>query len=912
MPSDATAAGLGEVTGVATGAALSATRDAPTATTAIGRATATTLRQPPQRHAMSGAPGAGKPTDAATETAIAAVTRSASVPAPEALRRPLRIGLSGAPGVGKTTLARALGDALGIPVIPEEMRAHLERTGQPLTGLPPGDAAQILHQLWRERAACEDATPSFVADNSCLDFAAYAVFYDCLAEPAPGDPDEPVLLREPRARLAAYDAIIVLPCGVLPYVRDGVRPASRSAQLRHHLIIDGMLRRWADPRKVHHLPDACVTLPDRVAWVRALIAPPVQRGTVYLVGAGPGDPGLLTVRARELLAAADVVAYDALVAPAILAQVRPGAELVPVGRRHGSGPTSYRLHPSVIPRAAAGLSVVRLKAGDPLIFGRGGEEAEELRDAGIAFEIVPGVSSALGAAAYAGIPLTHRDHASDVTFVSGHDLAGDRRSLTDWTSLAHQTGTLVLFMAARTLATNLARLIAAGRSPGTPAAYVAAATTPQQQVITGTLETLPALAAAAADPAAPALVIIGDVVGLRDRLAWFAPGPAGTPDPAESPPAVRAQDLASSRSGSGRVDVDVDSNVSVDGDVDAKSLVELAPRPSVPTPPALDQAPVSPDVNEGVSLDATVNLNDARQGQGQLPRHDDDSNNRSATSRDSAESSPVVRTQELASSRRSARRVDVGVDLDADVSVGVGSLVDLAPRSSVHTPLVPDQTPVTPVVNEGVSLHLNDASQRLPRDGASGLGSTPVTSGATASSEAPAKPAPRGLLVVYTGQGKGKTTAALGIVFRALGRGMRVAVVQFIKGKWKTGERLFAETLPGLTFLVMGKGFTWNSDDLGQDRVAALAAWAKTKELIASGEHEIVVVDEITYAINYGFIELDDVLDALRARPPHVHVVATGRNAPEGLCTLADLVTDMAAVKHPFALGIRAQLGIDY
>lgn len=174
------------------------------------------------------------------------------------------------------------------------------------------------------------------------------------------------------------------------------------------------------------------------------------------------------------------------------------------------------------------------------------------------------------------------------------------------------------------------------------------------------------------------------------------------------------------------------------------------------------------------------------------------------------------------------------------------------------------------------------------------------------------EPVRKGLLLVYTGQGKGKTTAALGIVFRALGRGLRVAVVQFIKGKWKTGERMFAETLPGLTFLVMGHGFTWESDDLTWDQSAAVEAWAKAKELIAGGEQAVVVLDEITYAINYGFIELADVLATLRVRPAHVHVVVTGRNAQEDLCVLADLVTEMKSVKHPFECGLKAQPGIDY
>jgi cob(I)alamin adenosyltransferase len=173
-------------------------------------------------------------------------------------------------------------------------------------------------------------------------------------------------------------------------------------------------------------------------------------------------------------------------------------------------------------------------------------------------------------------------------------------------------------------------------------------------------------------------------------------------------------------------------------------------------------------------------------------------------------------------------------------------------------------------------------------------------------------PAERGLLVVYTGQGKGKTTAALGLCFRALGRGMRVAVVQFIKGKWKTGERLFAERLEGLTFLVMGRGFTWNSDDLSRDKEAAEAAWRQSRALIASGEHAVVILDELTYVLNYGFVPVSEVLEALEQRPAHVHVVVTGRNAPEALVARADLVTEMQNIKHPFAQGRTAMLGIDY
>lgn len=178
--------------------------------------------------------------------------------------------------------------------------------------------------------------------------------------------------------------------------------------------------------------------------------------------------------------------------------------------------------------------------------------------------------------------------------------------------------------------------------------------------------------------------------------------------------------------------------------------------------------------------------------------------------------------------------------------------------------------------------------------------------------ELSASPQRRGLLLVYTGHGKGKTTAALGLAFRALGRGLRVAVVQFVKGKWKTGERVLAQTLPGLSFLVMGRGFTWESNDLSCDRAAAREAWETSREILSGGEHDVVVLDEITYAIHYGFVAAAEVAEAMRCRPSHVHVVLTGRSAPEELIEIADLVTEMKSVKHPYERGVRAQPGIDY
>jgi uroporphyrinogen III methyltransferase / synthase len=238
-------------------------------------------------------------------------------------------------------------------------------------------------------------------------------------------------------------------------------------------------------------------------------------GFVYLVGAGPGDPRLLTLRAFELLRSAEVVAHDELVAAEILALAPGDAELLNVGHRGGHGEIIPALHSFVLERARAGKKVVRLKCGDPMVFGRAAEEAEELRQAGIPFEIVPGISAALGAAAYGGIPLTDRRYASRVTFATGHAAAGQQ---------AHARETLVLYMAAGRLEENLENLINSGWAPETPAAYISSATTTRQQIAAGTISDLPLHAAKIRDMS-PALVIVGKVMCLRQSIEWLRAHP---------------------------------------------------------------------------------------------------------------------------------------------------------------------------------------------------------------------------------------------------------------------------------------------------------------------------------------------------------------------------------------------------
>lgn len=172
--------------------------------------------------------------------------------------------------------------------------------------------------------------------------------------------------------------------------------------------------------------------------------------------------------------------------------------------------------------------------------------------------------------------------------------------------------------------------------------------------------------------------------------------------------------------------------------------------------------------------------------------------------------------------------------------------------------------------------------------------------------------AQRGVLVVYTGGGKGKTTAALGLAFRALGRELPIAVVQFIKGRWQTGERLLAARFPQLTFLTMGEGFTWQGDDPEVHARAARTAWARARELLACGSYRVVILDELTHVIRLGFVPIAEVLAAIAARPEAMTVVITGRDAAPELVAAADLVTEMRSLKHPFDRGMRALEGIDF
>ncbi|MBI2219535.1 MAG: uroporphyrinogen-III C-methyltransferase [Candidatus Rokubacteria bacterium] len=261
-------------------------------------------------------------------------------------------------------------------------------------------------------------------------------------------------------------------------------------------------------------------------------------GTVAIVGAGPGDAGLITVRALERLRAADVVLYDRLVDPRLLDEAPAHAERIFVGKRVGDHVLQPRINELLVLHARRGRRVVRLKGGDPFVFGRGSEEADVLAAAGIPFEIVPGVTSAVAVPAYAGIPATHRGVASSFAVVTAHEDPDKGGSTVDWSAVATAVDTLVILMGASRLAGIVDRLVVAGRRPDTPIALIRWGTTDEQVVVTATLADIVDRAAAAA-LRPPVVAVVGDVVRLRERLRWFGEdghdrdAPVGTADDAE-------------------------------------------------------------------------------------------------------------------------------------------------------------------------------------------------------------------------------------------------------------------------------------------------------------------------------------------------------------------------------------------
>ena len=248
-----------------------------------------------------------------------------------------------------------------------------------------------------------------------------------------------------------------------------------------------------------------------------------QFGKVYLVGAGPGDPGLMTLKGKALLECADVVVYDALVSPPVLAMINPNAEQINAGKRKGMHSLVQEdITQLLVNKAQSGGCIVRLKGGDPFIFGRGGEEMEELVAAGVPVEVVPGITSGIAAPAYAGIPLTHRHYSSSVTFVTGHEGAGKYRPAVNWHAIAHGSETIVIYMGIHNLPYIIEQLLAADLSHTTPIALIRWGTRPEQEELRGTLETI-VQQVEAIGFSAPAIAVIGQVVNLHAILADCRP-----------------------------------------------------------------------------------------------------------------------------------------------------------------------------------------------------------------------------------------------------------------------------------------------------------------------------------------------------------------------------------------------------
>jgi uroporphyrin-III C-methyltransferase / precorrin-2 dehydrogenase / sirohydrochlorin ferrochelatase len=330
----------------------------------------------------------------------------------------------------------------------------------------------------------------------------------------------PVLARRLRERL---EALIPKRLGGLALWLQALRRTARwrlrdSGARRRYFehIVDGAAARRFVAGDTHGAESLAQQLLSRAS------SSPRESGEVTLVGAGPGDPELLTLKALRALQDADVILYDRLVPPAVLDMARRDAGRICVGKAAGGiGSTQAEINALLIEHAAQGKRVVRLKGGDPFIFGRGGEELEALQKAQIRFSVIPGITAAAGCAAYAGIPLTHRDHAHSVTFITGHGEDGE--SEPDWGSLAKPGITAVFYMGLARVQHIASKLVQHGAPETLPAALIAQGTLENQRVITGTLATI-AAAAARAGLESPTLLVVGEVVSLHDSLAWFNAG----------------------------------------------------------------------------------------------------------------------------------------------------------------------------------------------------------------------------------------------------------------------------------------------------------------------------------------------------------------------------------------------------
>lgn len=330
----------------------------------------------------------------------------------------------------------------------------------------------------------------------------------------------PVLARVMRAKLetfipAAYGRLAHFAASFRDQVKNHILPAKR--RIFWEKVLQGPVAEMVLSGQDQTARDAL----QKMLAADSDDTPP--RGEVYLVGGGPGNPDLLTFRALRLMQQADVVVYDNLVSPAVLELVRRDAERIYVGKQRANhAMRQENINELLVRLAQEGKRVVRLKGGDPFVFGRGGEEIETLAAHGVPFQVVPGITAATGVSSYAGIPLTHRDYAQSCVFVTGHLKDGSVNI--DLTGIAKTNQTIVIYMGLLGLPTLCQELVAHGLPITTPAAIVQQGTTYQQKVITGTLATLPELAVKA-KMRPPTLIIVGEVVKLQDKLAWFKPEP---------------------------------------------------------------------------------------------------------------------------------------------------------------------------------------------------------------------------------------------------------------------------------------------------------------------------------------------------------------------------------------------------